>query len=208
MALKFLHHWPAGTAFVLLTGLLLMACYDANIHSTDNSGAVLLQKGKKDSICKVIYLTDLRKSIAASKKGSVILGIYPLKRSANMKKKDFDLALVVLDTLKVPDIQGKGKGKAQAPFLKEYNWYRSYLKNKNIPEASIPIGYYLEANVQTLNKENYLKLCIAVVPDRNAYSARMNSMQPCFTDSCKSPPGPCYCDNVEAYIRILKKNEE
>lgn len=203
MSHRSLLKWPVRATFLLSTGLLLMACFESNVNTKPDPGASAFDQpgDPKDSIRKEIDMASLRRSFVFPRDGSIILNIYPLKRSADMNRKDFELAIV--GPAPSHSLAILGEKNAQSQFSKEYKWYRNYLKKNKIAEAATPAGYYLK--VEEHNVKSKFIISIPVLPSGRS-SGYLSALMPCLPDdSCKMPPGPCPCVGLGGFVEQTMK---
>lgn len=133
-------------------------------RQVNNHGASSFSNIKKgdDKIYKVISGKQITKLLKQSKGENIIMNIYPVKRSNNVDKNDFDLEIVFL---KQGEIFSKTAEFNMKQFKQQAGWYISYLKQKNIPKEDIPYGYYLTLNSEKL--QGMVGIGIALQPATN-----------------------------------------
>jgi hypothetical protein len=158
---------------------------------------------KPARISRTIDLGNLQKILAGEKTGPLLLDIYPVKKTADPQKSDFDLAVILRQDGKKETFIDAGCNEDR--FRKEAALYVHYLFQNKIPLKNIPQLYTIEMDQAQIGNRAVLEISIPLVPAPNSYKiavfkgTRKDTRE--RLDSvpvCQCPPGPCTgCHSVK-----------
>lgn len=181
--------WRCLAAILSLSALIFIA----GCNSAKNPVSGNIDKTSKQ-ICAQVDISAVKNAIALSSQKQVIMNIYPVKHSADMKKNDFGLAIFFQDALK--NGSNLGNQVNEELFKKEYANYMGFLKGKNISPDEVTLGYQVGLD-SSVAKQMQVPLCIATVPGsgkdgKGIQSQYLDLLPKVLSDSCRCPPDcPC-----------------
>ena len=174
---------PTRVAALLMSLIVFITACNPPVKTANN----FLPNTQPDSICKNVAATTFSNA-QLQNNDSTFLEVYALKKSADMGKRDFDLA-VFLRNAAGNFLDSTWQGTAQQFQDGETNYFK-FLKNRNIPADEVATGYIITLNPARLKEQNDVHLCISI-PDGNVkyyYSNTQASVAPADSACCKCPP--------------------
>lgn len=150
---------------------------------------------KPTRISKTIDLRSLQKT--REKTAPLLLDIYPVKKTADLQKNDFDLVIILRQDGKKETFIDAGCDEAR--FRKEAALYVHYLFQNKIPLKNIPQLYTLEMDQAQIGNRAALEISIPLLPSPDSYKIAvlkgpLKGKHRENLDSvpvCQCPPGPC-----------------
>lgn len=129
----------------LLAGLVLLGgCNLVRNSSASKPEAFSVN----DCVWKFVTQKELNASLAQSPDKKLLLNIYPVKRSLNSAKQDFDLSVFFQDAA-VPEKNLGGKMDYKT-FEEQSTWYINFLRSKKVDRKDIPLGYFIQIDGSTI----------------------------------------------------------
>lgn len=182
-------YYPQMMAAVVFFGLIGGAnCTSPRINGGDKA------------ISKTIDVRDLRRQVAGAQNSHFILDVYPIKKTAEPDRKDFDLAVFVRSDDKIENSLDGGYNDAE--FRRQAANYVRYLYQKKVTAKDIPQLYIVEMDKERIESKSRLTITIPQTPSLGSYrmavlagmSGGTGSTGKVQADSvpvCQCPPGPC-----------------
>lgn len=183
--------------------LLLISC--------DNQNNVPVKDEEPDPplppLCKSIPAADLQNQFKTSGSDRAVASVYPIKRSNDMKQKDFDLVIVLHDGRNA----AAGQPADAQKFEKEAGYYVQYMKRQKVKMEDLPRSYNAMVTRQDARAVQGLQVCLELTRTLASFdftgslsngvsSMRIDSAGKCPPE-CPAPP-EVY---EQAMLRTIKK---
>ena len=150
-------------------------------------------------VCKKLDKSQLEKAIEKSESKKIILNIFPVKRSADPGKNDFDLEVLYQDVYNFNTNVGGTVNKKL--FETGSVNYMKFLRSRHVAKQTIPFGYRINVD-GTTSKEKEADICVYALPVANNNTDQTGYPKPLLrSDSCRCPPG-CPCPKLLMHSKI------
>lgn len=183
--------------------LLLISC--------DNQNNVPVKQEEPDPplppLCKSIPEADLQNQLKSLGSDRAVVSMYPIKRSDDMKRKDFDMVIVLHDGRNTV----AGQPADPEKFEKEAGYYVQYMKKQQVRMEKVPHSYNALLRRQDGKAVQGLEVCLELTRAQATFdlsgshlvdfpSMRLDSAGKCPPE-CPNPP-EVY---EQAMLRTIKR---
>jgi hypothetical protein len=158
-------------------------------------------------LCKSIPEADLQNQLKSIGSDRAVASVYPIKRSSDMKRKDFDMVIVLHDGRNTV----AGQPVDPEKFEKEAGYYVQYMKRQQVRMEEVPRSYNALLRRQDGKAVQGLEVCLELTRAKATFdlagshlvdfpSLRLDSAGKCPPE-CPNPP-EVY---EQAMLRTIKK---
>lgn len=171
---------PAVVSAAALVLLLISCTNESRVKGQTESRISPLSP-----LCKSIPAADLQNQFKRTGSNRTVVSIYPIKKSADMKRKDFDLVIVLHEGKNAPDVK---------KFEKEAKFYIQYMKKHQAQVKEIPTLYYATVHRKDARTVQGLQVCIDLTTTVASYdfTGSVSTGVPSFRlDSAGKCPPEC-----------------
>ena len=148
-------------------------------------------------IYKMVSIAEINEALAASTDKKIILNIYPVKLSPDIRENDFALRIFFLDGSGTKQLLAKEINSSL--FKIQSTYYIDFLKRKNISVSKIPNGYYVEIDEKFIENIDAVSLKVTVEKSQMEYY-RLAGNIPSQMDSTKKSTEIIATNNSDSTI--------
>lgn len=178
----------AATAFVLL-----LACNSQKVKIEDEA-----QVSPAPPLCRSVPAENLQQQFKKNGSEEAMISIYPVKKSGDMSRKDFDLVFVLHDGKNTAGL------KPAQSFEKEAEYYVQYMKKQKVQAENLPTAYY--AAIRKAESPQCLQVCLELDKMKAVYDYSCIDQNHTFKaiDSAGKCPPECISSPL-LYQRAMEK---